>query len=56
MLKKNSQQINEKEEVTKKAIYLKGDHLGGALDQNNPSQQEQEGVGNQGVHRFPIQK
>lgn len=37
-------------------IYLEVDHLGGALGENNPGQQEEKGVSNKAVHRFPIQE
>lgn len=42
--------------MIERQIYLEGDHLGGAFGENNPGQQEEEGVGNEAVHRFPIQE
>lgn len=36
--------------------YLEAVHLGGALGEDDASQQEEEGVGHQAVHCLPIQE
>lgn len=37
-------------------LYLEGGHLGGAPDEKDPGQQEEEGVGHQLVHGLPVQE